>query len=366
MTTTTTVIDTEDQFNWNSITKTFDQGGNLTNRFTLYDDDTTSSYDYASNGRFLSRVFTDSSQGSSAKNWESITYTYNVEIDKLDSKEIIYDNGIVKQFTYETTNFGNSLSSVVQYDTDNIKSWQERSVYYEDDGTIEKTSTIYDNQTATINEYANGNLERQTQFDISEDGSAKSWAQIITRYDAAETGLVTSKDIIYDNGLVALYSTVAGGELKIQRKLDTEDAFNYEDIFYEYDNVGELHRVVTVYDNGVVKFVSNDADGGKTDIRHGENSNAANFDEIIFEYAADGDIETRYYDYKSGDKKGNTYDDEGDIETSLFVDYSDTRSWFAREYVYDAQGNITDTIYHQDTSTIDDSYWQEFDTLLPS
>jgi hypothetical protein len=76
--TTTTIFDTADEFIWESITRTYDENGIITNKATTYDNETFIGVNYT-DGKKTNVTQLDLSENGSAKNWQEITTNYDLQ-----------------------------------------------------------------------------------------------------------------------------------------------------------------------------------------------------------------------------------------------------------------------------------------------
>ena len=188
--------------------------------------------------------------------WESISTTITEGV--IDSIDTIYDDGVVKYELFENgvrvqTFQDDNLDEFGEAPADGgAKSWTSIQTNYTETGQIADRETRYDDGVVKFEDFENGVRSRTFQDDNLDefgeapaDGGAKSWTSIQTNYD--ETGQIAQQSILYDNGVEAT-KEYENGMLQFDVREDVADEFEWNLITTTYEG-GERVAKQTQYDN---------------------------------------------------------------------------------------------------------------------
>jgi hypothetical protein len=222
----------------------------------------------------------------------------------LENKITIYDNGIEKYESYYEN--GQKFHSL-QTDTADAKFWSKIDAQYEEDGSLEQRTIVKDDGGYTQWDYDFGLVLQKTELDGEVNGGSKSWAARLTSYD--ESGNKAEVQIVYDDFRVSTETFNNDGSRDIHVTDASADGagFNWQVKDTARDENGDLEHTLTIYDN-------NDA--------------------TSFLY------------------------DAGARSNRLDIDGDDSHSWYAREIIYDSNGNKVDIVYYDNAAEIP-TYWEE-------
>ena len=190
--------------------------------------------------------------------WDNITSTF--DNDTLIFRDTLFDNGVARFEQFE-----NGLRSVTtQYDNVDLStgeapadggafSWTEQSTFYDQDGALEFRETTFDNGVEKFEQFENGvrsftyqsdNIDQFTG-ETPADGGAFSWTEQTTYYDP--DGVITERETLNDDGTVKV-ERFEDGERSALGLLDEEDAFDWNAQATLYEN-GEVSVKATQWDN---------------------------------------------------------------------------------------------------------------------
>jgi hypothetical protein len=236
---------------WQEITTKYNENGLIAEKLVRFDNDTITASEYT-DGAITKVTQIDESDDGSAKNWSEITTNFDVN-GLIADKIIRYDNDTLTASEYTD----GTLNKITQIDESNDglgKNWSEITKNFDANGLIADKVIRYDNDTITASEYTNGTLFRTVQIDESNEGSAKNWSEIYTDYN--NDGTIQTRTTMYDDGRIRgelyediedVYGNPIDGKLIYFQ--DTEDAFNWETKFTVYDeNNNRLYQAIG-YDN---------------------------------------------------------------------------------------------------------------------
>jgi hypothetical protein len=305
--TTTTIFDTADEFIWESITRTYDANGIITNKETTYDNETFIGVNYT-DGKKTNVTQLDLSENGSARNWQEITTNYDLQ-GLITDKVVRYDNDTVRSETYEAGQ-KTSLTLLDESGDGSAKNWQSITTNFDENGLTADRVINYDNDTLHFENYSNGVKQTVTMIDNSELGNAKNWSEINTTYN--EDGSIQHRVTQYDDGRVRVeqydgVTDVSGNPIdgKVLLFDDTADQFNWESSFAVYDENNSLLYKGIEFDN---------------------------HDVSLFQY------------------------EDGDLRIRLDLDEDESHSWYARERFYDENGELIETIYYDNVDDVPEYY----------
>jgi hypothetical protein len=339
---------------WEAIYTSYDEGGDLAQRDTVYDNGLVKLEEF-SDGVRSSTTQHDTSEDGSAAKWEQINITYNAE-GGLSGRDTVYDDGTVKLEEFSSEIFaegskGNSIrSQTVQLDASedgSAKSWQEITTQYDLEGKLASRSTSYDNGTVKFEEFDEGVRASTTQVDESEDGSGAKWQNIEITYD--DNGALASRITTYDNE-TDKREVFTGGEraLTVQNDLSEDgSAQKWQEISSHYDEGGQITSRSTLYDDFIYKAqLFEDGTRSTTiEIDASESGDAASWGGRVTQYDDDGDLASKQYVEDDGDHFIFEYAD-GDVARSTVVDLDGSEEWYAQITTYDAENNVQDVTHY--------------------
>lgn len=345
MPTTTIRYDENDLYTWDRIETTTDDV--VTLRFVVFDDGRTTQTEYIYGVRSSLMQF-DSQDGSGTKSWDSIESYYD-EAGLIAARVTTYDNGIVKESTFEN----GIRAKVVQFDNpDNdsggVKNWSSVESYYDQSGKIEAKITFFDNGVVKEELFENGERAKITQIDNPQEGGpgVKSWDTIESYYD--ETGVIEARITNWDNGVLREELFEDGVRVKLSNYDNPEfggaGVKSWDSIETYYDaQSGEIEAKVTKYDDGRVKeelyengqkaqvYTQDDAMNGTDGVYA--------WDEMFQVYDANGNLEADVIIFDNGDAQGAFYDD-GALMQVLEYDGDGSEPWLGQRTTYDDAGEV--------------------------
>lgn len=217
------------------------------------------------------------------------------EIFETVSISTTFDNGIVNTQSFSMGN----LTSVLRIDGEDInENWLLKYKEYDNDGNVTLSARVTDDLVAFVSTFGyddgdNQYLTSKVHSDLSEDGSAKDWETKIFEYEE-ETGELLKKTVVFDDGREKVVTHNEDGKV-VNWTDGSPESYNWDTIEISFDNNGDRLGKTVVQDDGDVTF-------------------------------------TQFFD----DQKLFRLD----------FDISDTHEeWFARQIIYDCDGDRVDTIY---------------------
>ena len=171
------------------------------------------------------------------------------------------------------------------------------------------------------------------------------WDGIVTRYDA--TGVITSRDIFYDDGGMQ-QTTYVNGVRSEEVRSDSPDAggsYVWDGIVTRYDATGVITERDMFYDDGTVQqtfYVDGIRD---TDVRSDVDDGTGGiyaWDAILTGYDDAGRVSVQAIFYDNADLTAYLFD-EGVRQTRLEYDKDNSDDWYLRVTDYGAAGNTVTT-----------------------
>ena len=100
---------------------------------------------------------------------------------------------------------------------------------------------MFDNDVFEFISYANGVRLQKDQTDQSTDGSAKNWQSLITQYD--ENGVIERTNILYDDddSMISLYES---GNINARLKIDGDESEIWAAKEVRYDQNGSVSDTI--------------------------------------------------------------------------------------------------------------------------
>lgn len=239
---TFTEFDTDNAFDWASISRTFIDD-ELSIVRTIFDDGSKETQIYTDGYVSLIRK-EDGPDDTEA--WTSLSTEFNAQ-GTVIATYTTYDDGRMREQRFD----GNQLKAeFITYPDGRIESVS--TIYV--DGVLERKFVDFSDGTTYQEEFTDG--VRDTRFtsdrptDDAPDG-AKPWSAITTRYDTA-TGDVTEKSTSNDDGTSKL-ELFEDGTRTTTTQTDNDDVKNWTSIETIFDEDGVIASRETLLDNGIVR-----------------------------------------------------------------------------------------------------------------
>ena len=365
---TRTDVDVNDVMDWQEILYGYYETGELIAKFTTWDNGFVRQAYYHENGQIAQlEMFDDLVTPEGIHPWTYIKREYG-ESGNLGYEFIQRDNGSTK----ETRGAGQYVL-VEQHDdlvtAEGAYDWTYIETYYHDWGGDKLMEDIqYDNGVHITSSYLHNNraLSEVIKYDgATGEPGIYDWDSIITNF--YENGNKSSEIIFYDNDTFSIANYYESGQLKQIELNDGPNGstgiFDWDAKISLYDEDGNLTRKFVLFDdsdtrdeyfeNGVrVRMVQEDD-------RDDTGLNTAIWDRIETFYNADGTRDERIITYDDGTTKVETY--ENDVVTSaLRTDDPDAFDWDQIIFAYDEAGVVeTQTRRMDDTDVIIFLYEEE-------
>ncbi len=333
---------------WSSIETHYQPDGSVAGRLTRYDNGVIRDEQFQNGIRTQTYMADNPSDvnGAGTKPWDMIV-TYYDEIGQIAAKVTRYDNGVMREESYE-----NGVISHVRL-LDNpegevagtAKAWETIDRYYDAQGEIVASVTLLDNGVVRETEFQGGVKVRVLQLDNpgAQGDGVKPWQSIEAFYD--ENGEQVARAIVYDDGRLR-EDTYENGVLSSSEirdgAFDGSSQYGWTTINIYYDQAGQPQHKVTIFDDGRVK-TDDYVDGVRIasiieDRFLGEGGNFA-WDTIEFAYNPDGSIAARQTTYDDGDMVLLAYAN-GAVGMKAELDGDDSESWFIRLTDYNEDGTV--------------------------
>ncbi|WP_420860641.1 AHH domain-containing protein [Algirhabdus cladophorae] len=294
-------------------------------------------------GLLVSQMVLDSS-GTFA--WSDYTTTYGPDGTTRTDTIVNYDDGRIADRDYDAA--GVRTSQTVT-DVENAYAWSDYTTTYGPDGTT-RTDTVvnYDDGRVQDRDYdAAGVRTTQTLTDVE---NAYAWSDYTTTYGPDGT---TRTDTIvnYDDGRVQDRDYDAAGVRTSQTVTDVENAYAWSDYTTTYGPDGTTRTdTIVIYDDGRVQDRDYDAAGVRTSQTVTDVEDAFAFTDYTTTFAADGTTRTDVIiNYDDGRVLDRDFDAEGLRTSQTMTDVEDAYSWASYTQTFDAQGNLIETVYVDDT-----------------
>ena len=245
--------------------------------------------------------------------WESITRTFTDGV--IQTEERIMDNGIVRSSEYRD---GGLLAHRTDVDTDDVMNWAERyqnyydsgvvafreiwfddGVYrgftYDEEGRSRQKYTEYADGDTRLEYYQNGVLTRVTQMDdtMGTGLNTKPWTWIGTDYNS--DGTVQFRTIQYDDGSFKAEEYV-GGLLSKASWGDDQDTHDWDLILYGYNASGEITTQTRRMDDSDVIIFLYEEEEIATRL-HVDNDDSHSWYLRVTEFGDTGNVITTYDSY---------------------------------------------------------------------
>jgi hypothetical protein len=276
-------------------------------------------------------------------NWNNRGSNYD-ENGVLTGTGITYDNGVRLSILYE---FG-ALQRTFRSDNNDVMSWTSITNEYDASGELYLTYTENDNGTSKIEKFAFGQRTSILQEDTSQDGATVNWQTIYTEYD--DFGM-TRKETYFDNDTSRIEEFAFGQRTSILQEDTSQDgsAVNWQAIITNFDEIGIKEDRVTFFDDGVVQTENFDENGGRVSITSNDQADAYSWDQQSKNYGADGAISSRETIMDTGDQIIFSFQDDGDRDWRLEIDGDNSHDWLYRVTEFDVNGqNPVITTYDSD------------------
>ncbi len=136
---------------------------------------------------------------------------------------------------------------IIKIDTNDEFSWDQITIYRNDNGTLAFKSILFDNGIQREDEFDNGILQTSFQTDQSVDGLAKNWETYHSYYNSS--GEIAFREVIFDTGLKSEL-TFANGVRAHLVLTDLADAKSFETQNIYYTSTGLMTFRETLFDDG--------------------------------------------------------------------------------------------------------------------
>jgi hypothetical protein len=269
-------------------------------------------------------------------NWNNRGSNYD-ENGVLTGTGITYDNGVRLSILYE---FG-ALQRTFRSDNNDVMSWTSITNEYDASGELYLTYTENDNGTSKIEKFAFGQRTSILQEDTSQDGATVNWQTIYTEYD--DFGM-TRKETYFDNDTSRIEEFAFRQRTSILQEDTSQDgsAVNWQAIYTEYDDFG-MTRKETYFDNDTSR-IEEFAFGQRTSILQEDTSqdgSAVNWQAIITNFDEIGIKEDRVTFFDDGVVQTENFDENGGRVSITSNDQADAYSWDQQSKNYGADGAIS-------------------------
>ena len=356
---TRTEVDVNDVMDWQEILYGYYETGELIAKFTTWDNGFVRQAYYLESGELIQvEMFDDLVTPEGVHPWTYIKREYNGD-GTFFYEFIERDNGSTKELTTHS-----DYIFVEQHDdlvtAEGAYAWTYIETYYYLDGGKMLDDIQYDNGLHVTSSYyhSNGALSEVVKSD-GETGEAGiyDWASINTRF--YENGNKNSEIIIYDNDTFSVADYYETGQLKQIALNDgpygTTGIFDWAVKMSLYDEDGNLTRKFVLFDdsdvrdeyyeNGVrVRMVQED-DRADTGL------NTALWDRIETFYNADGSRDERIITYDDGTTKVETFENDV-LASAVRTDDQDAFNWDQIVFAYDDAGTVTTQTRQMDDTDV--------------
>ncbi len=354
-----TVYDTENVFDWESITSTFIDGILTIEEKRL--DTGFRELTFYRDGYVSSILTLDSDED--VYYWKSKSTAFNTDGDII-TEYVNYDNGSIVQMNITD---GNVTSKIIKFpDTGAANALQQLSTIY-DNGEVVRVSGSYANGTSYQDEFTDGVRDTRYWLDdpFGETDGAKPWASITIKYDIT-TNEMTDRTTFFDNGIKRV-EAFEDGVRSSRVDEDLNDVRSWDTISITYDDTGAIASRETVYDDGDV-LISRYENGIRTlttqqDDPDGTGLNTRNWDTITSTHDESGALALRETLYDDGDTRVETF--ENGIRTQT-IQHDDpdgtgenTRNWDIINSIYDENGDISQKLITYDDGSTNSVFYYE-------
>ncbi|MFT6298761.1 MAG: hypothetical protein ACJAWC_002123, partial [Yoonia sp.] len=282
---TTTIYDTENQYNWASkITNTSDDG-TMAYSLVEYDSGVLLFQEYQF-GILVRSEFRDAELDGGIHNWTTFITGYD-EFGVIEFSGYTYDNGVITAKFYEFGILSHTLTNDAGADVGapavgGVYNWNNRGSNYDENGVLTGTGITYDNGVRLSILYEFGALQRTFR---SDNNDVMSWTSITNEYDASGELYLTYTE--NDNGTSKIEKFAFGQRTSILQEDTSQDGatVNWQTIYTEYDDFG-MTRKETYFDNDTSR-IGEFAFGQRTSILQEDTSQdgaTVNWQTIYTEY----------------------------------------------------------------------------------
>lgn len=245
--------------------------------------------------------------------WESITRTFTDGV--IQTEERVMDNGIVRNSLYQ---HGGLLVGRTDIDTDSVMDWAERSlsyyasgnlasqyiwfddgvfrgIAYDEGGSISQKYTEYTDGDTRLEYYQDGILSHVTQMDdtMGTGLNNEAWTRIETDYNA--DGTRQFRMVHYDDGTLKV-EDYTGGVLSGSFRTDDQDAHDWDLIRSTYDTTGQITTETRYMDDtDVIIFLYDNEE--RTTRLHVDNDDSHSWYLRVTEFGDTGNVITTYNSY---------------------------------------------------------------------
>jgi hypothetical protein len=356
--TTTTIYDTNNEFDWDSISTTYIDGELAIEQKTM--DTGFGEWTWFRDGYVSSFQLWDSPDNTNT--WNVLSTAFNADGDII-GEYITYDDG--RYFQQNITD-GVVTSEIMSYpETGAANELLQRSTSYWE-GEVARVSGRYSNGTTYQDNYTDGVRDTRYWSDRTTDGTdgAKPWTSITLRYDTA-TGELTQRVTYNDDGTrkTELFedgvrtSTVQLDNFAYNSDVPPADGGvkAWERIETQYDANGDIESRDTLFDNGITRAETFDG-GTRVLIVQEDVDDVKNWDTITTAYDPNGLVSNKETVFDNGVTRADLFEfgeQFGRIERDNFNEFGEApadggaKSWEEITTSYDANGLVDnrDTVF---------------------
>ncbi len=342
----TTIYDTENQFNWQAKTTFTDDYGQVVSSDILYDSGLITAR-YYSEGVLDRTELVDDQVDGGLFNWTSKTNYYSPNGD-VTVRETFLDNGVIKVEDFAE----GARTQTFQYDNpnsagDGVMSWEHIETYYDQNGVLSERATFNDNGVLRVDSFTDGVRSQIFQYDNPNEAGdgVKSWDRIEAYYD--QNGNLTENATFYDNGIFRLTTYVEGQRASVIEEDNPNAAGDgvksWDRIETYFDQNGVKTEKATFYDNGIFKLETY-SDGQLVGVQQSDEGDVASWDTIETMITRDGGV-VEQRTLTVGDDGVERFDMRVDSQRVMLVETDNSldgsaRSWQTNERFYDENGDL--------------------------
>ena len=334
--------DTGNVHNWVSKSEGF-YDGERTMSETLFDDGVAVITHYQ-NGQ---RSTIDEFDENDARNWDNRTTSYD-ENGQVTQKFTEFDSGVIRVEDF----LDGARTQTFQYDNpnsagDGVMAWEHIESYFDQNGVLSERATFNDNGVLRVDSFTDGVRSQIFQYDNPNEAGdgVKSWDRIEAYYD--QNGNLTENATFYDNGIFRLTTYVEGQRTSVIQEDNPNAAGDgvksWDRIEPYFDQNCVKSEQATFYDNGILK-VQSYTDGQLTGVQQSDEGDVASWDTIETLITRDGGV-VEQRTLTIGDDGVERFDLREDGQRVMLVDTDNSldgsaRSWQTNERFYDENGDL--------------------------
>lgn len=341
---TSTIYDTENEFDWASITSTYIDGALAIEQKTM--DTGFGEWTWYRDGYVSSFQLRDSPENTN--DWDILSTAFNAD-GEIIAEYINYDDG---RYVQQNITDGVVTSEIISFPETGAANELVRLSTIYSDGEVVRTFGTYSNGTSYQDEFTDGVRDTRYWSDRTTDGTdgAKPWTSITLEYDVATGDLIerqtfnddgTSKTELFEGGVRS--STAQLDNFVFNSDVPPADggAKAWQEINTTFDENGVISNRETTFDNGVQRLEFFE-DGNRLGIIEEDVLDFAGWDVRMTVYDTDGNVSQRAVSFDNADETYRLYEG-GQLLGRLDLDGNDSNTWEARLTEYPADGPIVTT-----------------------